>query len=196
MRLHTASLAALPLLWASLALAQSAPVSDTWTIDPMHSQTDFEVRHMGVSNVRGALSHVTGTVKWDTKNPLKSTVTADIDTSTVNTGNDIRDKDLKSDHFFDVAKYPSMHFQSTAISRSGNQWQLTGNLTLAGVTKPVTLLVDGPVAPQKGMQGGLVSGLSATGTIRRSDFNFGGKFPPPMIGDEVKITLDVEIDQK
>lgn len=196
MKMHFASLATLPLLWAGLAVAQSATASDTWTIDPMHSQADFEVRHMGVSNVRGALSHITGTVKWDTKNPTKSIVSADIDTSTVNTGNDMRDKDLKSDHFFDIQKYPSMHFQSTAIRRSGNQWQLIGDLTLAGVTKPVTLLVDGPVAPQKGMQGGLVSGLSATGTIRRSDFNFGSKFGPPMIGDDVKLTLDVEIDQK
>jgi polyisoprenoid-binding protein YceI len=73
---------------------------------------------------------------------------------------------------------------------------VVGDLTLAGVTKPVTLDVDGPVAPQKGQQGGLVSGFSATGLLKRSDFNFGQKYLPPFIGDEVKLTLDVEIGQK
>jgi polyisoprenoid-binding protein YceI len=186
------ALAASALLATGIAAAQTS----TWTIDPMHSQSGFEIRHLGVSNVRGTISAIKGEVKWDEKNPSKSSVIADLDTTTISTTVDARDKHLKSPDFFNVAQYPTIHFESTKVEGATGHLKVFGNLTLAGVTKPVVLDVDGPVAPQKGMKGGLISGFSASTVIKRADFNFGPKFAPPMLGDEVKITIDVEMDQK
>jgi len=189
-RIFTAALSAVLLTGAS-ALAQST----TWTIDTNHAETNFKIRHMGVSEVRGSISGVTGTIVWDEKNPGKSSVEATIDVNTVSTNNANRDKDLKSDHYFNVEKFPTMTFKSTSVSRVGSKLQVVGDLTLAGVTKSVTLDVDGPTAPQKGMGGKMVIGLSATGSVKRSDFNFAPKMPSMALGDEVQITIDVEANQ-
>jgi polyisoprenoid-binding protein YceI len=189
-RIFTAALSALLLTGVS-AFAQSS----SWTIDKNHAQTNFKIRHMGVSEVRGSISGVTGTVIWDEKDPSKSSVEAMIDTTTLSTNNDARDKDLKSDHYFNVEKFPTMTFKSTSVSRVNGKLQVVGDLTLAGVTKSVTLDVDGPTPPQKGMGGKMVIGLSATGTVRRSDFNFAPKTPTAVLGDEVQITIDVEADK-
>jgi polyisoprenoid-binding protein YceI len=189
-RILTAALSALLLTGVS-AFAQSS----TWTIDKNHAQTNFKIRHMGVSEVRGSISGVTGTIVWNEKDPSKSSVEATIDTNTVSTNNEGRDKDLKSDHYFNVEKYPTMTFKSTSVSRVDGKLQVVGDLTLAGVTKSVTLEVDGPTAPQKGMGGKMVIGLSATGTIKRTDFNFAPKMPSMALGDEVQITIDVEANQ-
>jgi polyisoprenoid-binding protein YceI len=186
-RTFTATLAALLLTGAS-ALAQPS----TWTIDKNHSQVNFAVSHMGVSTVRGSISGVTGTVVWDDKDPTKSSVEATIDATTVSTNNDARDKHLKSPDFFNVEKYPTLTFKSTSVSGTAGKLMVTGDLTLAGVTKSVTLAVDGPTAPVKGQGGKLVTGFSATGTLKRSDFNFGSKFGVPMLGDDVKFTIDIE----
>ena len=193
-RIFTAALSALLLTGVS-AFAQSSAQSSTWTIDKNHAQTNFQIRHMGVSTVRGSISGVTGTIVWDEKDPSKSSVEATIDTTTVNTNNSTRDTDLKSDKYFNVAKYPTMTFKSTSVSRVNGKLQVVGDLTLAGVTKSVTLDVDGPTAPQKGMGGKMVIGLSATGTVKRSDFNFAPKMPSMALGDEVQITIDVEANQ-
>ena len=189
-RIVTAAFSAL-LLSGAAALAQPA----TWTIDKNHAQADFKIRHMGVSEVRGSIAGITGTIVWDEKDPGKSSVEATIDTNTVSTNNATRDKDLKSDHYFNVEKFPTMTFKSTSVSRVNGKLQVVGDLTLAGVTKSVTLEVDGPTAPQKGMGGKMVIGLSATGAIKRSDFNFAPKMPAMALGDEVQITIDVEADQ-
>ena len=191
-----ATLAAALLLSGLAANAQAKSQPSTWTIDPNHSQAGFEIRHMGVSNVRGTISKVTGSVVWDENDPSKDSVSADLDATTLDTTVTARDNHLKSPDFFYIARYPTLHFQSTSVQRVNGQLKVLGNLTLAGVTRPVTLDVDPPVAPQKGMQGGLVSGFSASTTINRADFSFGPKFAPPMLGDQVKITLDLEIDSK
>lgn len=179
-----------------LAGAMSYAQTSSWTIDPAHSNAGFQIRHLGVSNVRGSLTGVKGTVQLDEKDVTKSTVNATIDTSTVSTSNDARDKHLKSPEFFDVSKFPEMTFKSSSFSNAGGKLQMTGDLTLNSVSKPVTLDVDGPAPPQKGMGGKTVSGFSATGTIKRSDYNFGAKYGPPMIGDEVKFTIDIEIGKQ
>ena len=179
---------------ALLPLSLSAQTS-TWKIDPAHSSVEFQVRHLGVSTVRGALTGVKGDVVLDEKDFAKSSVEAVIDANTVNTNNDARDKHLKSPDFFDVAKNPTLNFKSVKIVTDGGKKQIIGDLTLGGVTKSVTLDVDGPAPPQKGMHGGLVSGFSATGVLKRTDFNFGQKFAAPMLSDEVKFTIDVEIDK-
>src|ERR1700733_13205934 len=177
---------------ASPAFAQS----NTWTIDPVHSQADFEIRHLSVSNVRGAITNVTGIVVWDPKNPSKNSVDAVLDATTINSGNSYRDKDVKGESLFNVEKFPTLGFKSTSVARSGKGLKVSGQLTLAGVTKTVVLDVVGPAAPQKGMQGGLVTGFEATTTIKRADFNFGSKYPNTVVSDDVKITLDIEMDKK
>jgi len=186
-RIFTAALSALLLAGVS-AFAQSS----SWTIDKNHSQVNFQVRHMGVSNVRGSISGITGTVVWDDKDPTKSSVEATIDTTTVTTNNEARDKHLKSPDFFNVEKFPTMTFKSTSVTGASGKLQVIGDLTLAGVTKSVTLDVDGPTPPIKGQGGKLVTGFSATGTLKRADFNFGSKFGSPMLSDDVKFTIDVE----
>lgn len=170
--------------------------TSTWTIDPAHSGADFQVKHLAVSTVRGSITGVKGTVILDEKNFENSSVTATLDATTVNTSNDRRNAHIKGPDFFDVEKFPTLTFKSTKITTSNGKHQITGDLTLAGVTKSVTLDVDGPAPPQKGQRGGLVSGFSATGMIKRTDFNFGQKTPASAaISDEVKFTIDVEIDK-
>lgn len=170
--------------------------SSSWTIDPVHSQANFEVRHLSVTTVRGAITNITGTVVWDPKNPSNDKVDAVLDATTVNSGNAYRDKDVKGETLFNIEKFQTLTFKSTSAARSGKGVKVTGELTLAGVTKTVVLDVVGPAAPQKGQQGGLVTGLEATTTIKRADFNFGSKYPNAVVSDEVKITLDIEMDQK
>jgi polyisoprenoid-binding protein YceI len=189
-RIFTAALSALLLSGAS-ALAQSA----TWTIDHNHSQANFAIKHALVSTVRGSLSGVTGSVVWDDKDPSKSSVEATIDAATVSTNNDARDKHLKSPDFFNVEKFPTLTFKSTSVTSSGGKLQVVGDLTLAGVTKSVTLTVDGPTAPVKGQGGKMVTGFSATGTLKRTDFNFGSKFGSSALGDDVQFTIDIEADK-
>jgi polyisoprenoid-binding protein YceI len=187
--MFTAALSVL-LLSGVHAFAQSS----TWTIDKNHSQTNFQIRHMGVSTVRGSISGVTGTIVWDEKDPSKSSVEATIDATTLNTQTAQRDTHLKSPDF-NVEKYPTITFKSTKVASVNGKLQVTGDLTLTGVTKSVTLDVDGPSAPIKGQGGKMVTGFSATGLIKRSDFSFGPKFAPPMIGDEVQFTIDIEADK-
>jgi len=190
-RLFTAALSAALLFSGVSAFAQSS----SWVIDKNHSQVNFQVRHMGVSNVRGSISGVTGTVVWDEKDPSKSSVEATMDATTVSTNNDNRDKDLKSPNFFNVEKFPTLTFKSTAVTGTNGKLQVIGDLTLGGVTKSVTLDVDGPTAPIKGMGGKMVIGFSATGVVKRSDFNFASKYAAAMLGDDVKFTIDVEADK-
>ncbi|HEY0161266.1 MAG TPA: YceI family protein [Edaphobacter sp.] len=185
----------LALLFAP-AVAAFAQNGNTWTIDPIHTQASFVVRHMSVSNVRGAISNINGTITWDPKNPSNDVVNTTLDASTVNTGSDLREKELKGADFFNTAKFPTLTFKSTSVKKVGNKLKITGDLTLAGVTKTVTLDADQPSAPQKGLQGGLVSGLSASTTIKRTDFDFGTKYPNAIVSDEIKITIDLEMVQK
>lgn len=181
---------------ASASLASASAQTSTWTIDPAHSSINFEVRHMGVSNVHGAIGGVKGTVLYDEKDITKSSVQSTADTTTVATGVEARDKHLKSADFFDVEKFPALTFKSTSLSNAGGKLTLTGDLTLNGVTKSVTLDVDGPAPPQTGKDGKTRSGFSASGKLKRSDFNFGQKFGAAMVGDDVKFSIDVEIDKQ
>ncbi|RSL15681.1 adhesin HecA-like repeat protein [Edaphobacter aggregans] len=190
-------LLALTLAGLTLGVGANAQAqTSTWAIDPNHSSIGFEIRHMGVSNVRGSIGGVKGTVTLNDKDMTKSSVEATVDTTTVTTNVDARDKHLKSPDFFDVAKYPQITFKSTSLTNNGGKLQLTGDLTLTGTTKSVTLDLDGPAPPQTGKDGKTRSGFSATGMLKRSDYTFGPKFPSAMVGDEVKFTIDVEIDKQ
>lgn len=183
-------------LVAALAGTTAFAQTSTWAIDPAHSSINFVVRHLGVSNVHGSIGGVTGTVAYNEKDITKSTVESTADAATVSTGVDKRDTHLKSPDFFDAAKNPKLTFKSTSISNAGGKLTLTGDLTLNGVTKSVTLDVDGPAPAQTDAKGVTRSGFSATGKLKRADFNFGSKFPDAVVGDDVKFSIDLEIDKK
>jgi polyisoprenoid-binding protein YceI len=187
------------LLVAVLAVSSAAFVqaqTTTWKIDPAHSAADFSVKHMGITNVHGHFGGVTGTVTLDEKDVTKSTVNATIDTTTVDTGTAQRDGHLKSPDFFDVAKFPTMTFVSKKLTEEGGAKKLTGDLTLHGVTKSVTLDLEGPSKEQVDMQSKTRRAFSATTTLHRQDFGltWGGnlKSGDAMVGDEVKVELNVE----
>jgi len=176
-------------LAAPLALAQTS----TWTSDPNHSEVDFSISHLTVSNIHGRFGHVAATIAYNEADVTKSTVNATIDVTAVDTGEDARNNHLKSPDFFDVATYPSATFTSTSVAKGGNGLLINGNLTLHGVTKPVVLNAEGPRGPAPGMDHKPHAGFSATTTVKRSDFGIGGKFPSAAIGEEVKLNIELEV---
>ena len=187
------------ILGAALLLALSTLVhaqATTWKIDPAHSQAGFVIRHMGISNVHGRFGNVNGEITLDPRDLTKANVNATIDTTTVDTGTPQRDTHLKSADFFDVTKYPTMTFASRTISHSGDDYTVVGDLTMHGVTKSVILHMDAPSKEQTGMEGKLHRGFSASTTIHRQDFglvwNGTLKSGDQMIGDDVKVTLEIE----
>jgi polyisoprenoid-binding protein YceI len=177
-------------LAAPMALAQYS----TWTSDPAHSEVDFTVRHGGVSNVHGRFGNVAATLVYNVADVTKSTVTATIDVNTVDTGVSPRDNDLKTGSFFDVAKFSTATFTSTSVVKNGNKLTVSGNFTLHGVTKPIVLDVDGPSTPvESGMDHKTHSGFTATTTISRTAYGIGTSVPAALVGDEVKLIIEVEI---
>src|SRR5260221_143234 len=187
-------------LGAALSLPAAAATS-TWQIDPNHSAAEFAVRHLAISTVRGAFTKVRGTVQLDDKDISKSTVDVPIDAASVDTRVPDRDKDLRSDHFFDVEKYPTLSFKSTKVEQvEAGKLKVTGDLTIHGVTKQVVLEVEGPTTPVKDPWGNQRAAANATTKINRQDF--GVKWNAKMdnggwvVGDDVAITIDVELVQK
>lgn len=178
------------------AFVPAAFGQSTWKIDPAHSQSEFTIRHMGISNVRGRFTNINGTITFDEQDLSKSKVNAAIDTTTVDTGVAQRDGHLKSPDFFDVAKFPEMRFVSTSVARDGDDYVVKGDLTLHGVSKAVVLHLDAPGKEQIGPDSKPHRGFSASTTIRRQDFglNWNGtlKSGDSMLADDVKITLDIE----
>ena len=176
-------------LAAPLALAQTS----TWTSDPAHSEVDFSISHLAVSNVHGRFGHVNATIAYNEADVTKSTVNATIDVSGVDTGEEARNNHLKSPDFFDVATNPTATFTSTSVSKSGSGLTINGTLTLHGVTKPVVLNAEGPRGPAPGMDHKPHAGFSATTTIKRTDFGIGSKFPAAVVGDDVKLDIELEV---
>lgn len=174
-----------------LSISATAQV-ETWQIDSAHTASQFAVRHMGISTVRGAFSKTSGTVQYDAADLSKTSIDVTIDTTSLNTRVEMRDNDLRSDKFFDVQKFPTITFKSKRVESAGKgKLKVTGDLTIHGVTKEAVLDVDGPAGPVKDPRGNTHMGASATTTVKRSDF--GVSALPAMIGDEVQITLDVEM---
>ncbi|HYL68458.1 MAG TPA: YceI family protein [Candidatus Limnocylindria bacterium] len=172
-----------------------------WQIDPAHSNAQFLVRHMGISNVQGDFTKVSGSVQLDDSDITKSAVSATIDVNSVDTREPNRDKDLRGATFFDVTKFPTMAFQSKKFVRSAEgKLKMTGDLTIHGVTREVTFDVDGPTPTIQDPWGNARRGVSATTKINRKDFglNFNAALGTGemVVGDTVTITLDVEIVKK
>ena len=168
----------------------------TWAIDAGHSNVEFAVKHLMISTVRGRFPDVAGTVLLDAESQSKSAVEVTVNVASIDTRQEQRDEHLRSADFFDVANFPILTFKSTSIRRDGDSFLVDGDLTIRGVTKPVTLR-----ATEEGRTrdpwGGERIGFSASTKVNRRDFGLtwnqvleAGGFA---VGDEVKITLDVEL---
>ncbi len=184
-----------------MSTATTATTAATYTIDPSHSGAGFRIRHLMIAYIRGGFSGVTGDVVFDPANPANSKVNASIDANTLLTHDPKRDAHVKGADFLDTAQYPSITFVSTKVTPDGkDQWKVAGDLTMHGVTKPVTLEVETSPAEAKDPWGNLRSGASATATIKRSDFGLTFNAPLEtggvMLSDDLHIHLDIEMIKK
>jgi len=195
------SRATLSAVLAAVLIVPAAATITTWQIDPAHTAAGFAVKHLMISTVRGQFKGVTGVINWDDQDISKSTIDVTIDANTVDTSEPKRDADLKSDKFFDVAKYPTITFKSKKIERvSAGKLTVTGDLTIHGVSKEATLDVEGPTPPIKDPWGNARVAASATTKVNRQDFGVkwnanidGGGV---VVGDDVTITIDLEMIKK
>jgi polyisoprenoid-binding protein YceI len=177
-----------------IVAATAAAQTGTWKIDPNHSAAQFSVKHLGVSTVRGAFTKVSGSAVYDSADPSKDTLEATIEASSVDTRVEMRDNDLRSPNFLDVQKFPTITFHSKQAKAAGSgKLQITGDLTIHGVTKEVVLDVDGPSEPIKDPWGNQRIGASASTKINRKDFGVNGA--AGAVGDEITITIDAELIQ-
>jgi len=174
--------------FAPVAFAQAS----TWAVDPAHSQVNFSIRHMAISNVHGRFGKVNGTIQYNEADVTKSTVQATIDVVGVDTGEPARDTHLKTADFFATDKFAMATFSSTSVQRDGAGLKIAGNLTLHGITKSVVLNVEGPSTPTQGMDKKLHTGFTATTTLNRTDFAIGSKFPEAVVSDAVKLVIELE----
>jgi polyisoprenoid-binding protein YceI len=174
--------------------------AEVWEIDPAHTSAQFAVRHMMISTVRGDFGKVSGVVNIDEQDLTKSSVEATIDTASINTRTAKRDEHLRSPDFLDVTKYPAITFKSKKVEKVGDtNFKVTGDLTIRGMTKEVVLEVEGSPAPFKDPLGNVRMGGQATTKINRKDFGIVYNTPLQtgglLIGEEVSITVDVELMQ-
>jgi polyisoprenoid-binding protein YceI len=173
-------------------------VAGTWTIDPIHSHIGFVIKHVMVSKVRGRFTAVTGEITT-AYNPLDSSVTATIEATSIDTSNAMRDDHIRSADFFDAENHPTLTFTSTGVRHTHNEFLIDGDLTIRGVTKPVSLTVE---TPEFGAnpQGGTKAGFSAATEINRTDFGVSYNGPIPgggvALGEKVQIILEIEADLK
>lgn len=181
----------LSLLTATLLALSSPALADSWKVDPTHSSVTFGVSHMMISKVRGEFTKFEGSVDIDEKNLAKSSVKFEVELASVDTGDKKRDGHLTSPDFFDVAKHPKMTFVSTKIQKAGKKFKVTGDLTLHGVTKPVTVMVE-LTKPVNTPFGTVARGASVEGEIDRTDF--GITWNKSMDAGGIVVGEDVDID--
>jgi polyisoprenoid-binding protein YceI len=188
---------ALTLTLAAGAAAQApkaaGPESGTYAVEPTHTRVLFGVDHMGTSTWYGDFTHASGTLKLDVKNPAASQLEVSVPMDSVSTTNTVLDGELKSPDWFDAAKFPTMTFKSTKITVTGpGRANVAGELTLHGVTKPVTLTAELGGFGDGQVPGSKVLGISASTEINRTDFGVGAGIPSAMLSDKIKIELDIE----
>ena len=184
-----------------MSTATTATSAAAYTIDPAHSGAGFKIRHLMIAYIRGGFSGVTGDVVFDPVNPANSKINASIDANSLLTHDEKRDAHVKGKDFLDTATYPTITFVSKSVVPDGkNQWKVTGDLTLHGVTKPATLDVDSAGVESKDPWGNLRTGAAATTTIKRSDYGLTFNAPLEtggvMLSDDVHIHLDIELIKK
>lgn len=174
----------------ALAFAGNA-FAAKYSIDPTHTQVEFTYSHFGFSNITGRFDQVSGEFDLNTENLAKSKISIEIPIASMSTGVDKLDTHLQSADFFDVAKYPTASFKSTMVhAASDKELHVMGDLTIRGVTKPVTLNVTVNKIAEHPMKKVSAAGFDATTTIKRSDFGVGAY--APAVSDEVKITITME----
>ena len=184
---------------SALLIIHSAFAADTYVIDKANSSMGFQVRHL-FSTVPGKFDNCTGTITYDEASPEQSSVEVNIKTASVDTGVKMRDDDLRSPNFFDAAKYPEITFKSKSVKKTGeNTFEVTGDLTIHGVTKEVVLKAE-LIGKGAGLKpGSIVSGWEATTAIKRSDYELAWNKViegTQVVADDVKIELHVEADKK
>jgi polyisoprenoid-binding protein YceI len=183
-------------LAAALAPAAALADASTWNIDPLHTEAGFSVRHLVISTVKGWFGKTAGKVVLDEKDVTRSSVEATIDAASVDTRIQKRDDDLRSPNFFEVARYPTITFRSTRVEKAGDGLKVTGDLTIKGVTRPVTLEVAGPTPEIKDSWGNVRRGISARTRINRRDFGLtysAAVESGPVVGDEVNVEINAEL---
>ncbi len=169
-------------------------VAGTWDVDPIHSHIGFMARHLMVSKVRGRFTKFEARI-ITAENPLESSATASIDLASVDTANEMRDNDLRSENFFDAANNPTMTFRSTGIRRDGDDFIVDGELTLRGVTRPLSLNVEVNGFGQDPFGGSTRAGFSARGEINRNDFGVSFNAPIPggvMVSEKIQLEIEAE----
>ncbi|HTP24976.1 MAG TPA: YceI family protein, partial [Anaeromyxobacteraceae bacterium] len=189
---------ALSIVGALPVLAAAEP--GIWNIDPVHTSSQFSVKHLVISTVRGQFGKTTGRLKLDEQDIAKSSVEAVVDVNTIDTRVADRDKHLKSPDFFDVANYPTMAFRSSKVVKAGEgRLKVGGDLTIRGTTRPVTFDVAYSPRAVGGMMGEIRRGFTATANINRRDFGLrwsktvnASSTMDPVVGDEVAIVIDAE----
>jgi polyisoprenoid-binding protein YceI len=197
--MRTRACAVAAVVSVAVPLLGQAPVASSWAIDPGHSAARFSVKHLMVSTVRGTLGKVTGTIEYDGKTVDSIKADVSIDLSAINTENENRDKDLKSDKFFDIAKFPTVTFRSKRVQADGQgTFKMVGDLTMHGVTKEITLNVDGP-SPALKQGPSLRVGASGTAKLDRREwgllYNTAVELTP-IVADEIQIQIDVEATKR
>jgi polyisoprenoid-binding protein YceI len=194
----------IPKTTIAIAMLIALPVlahADNWALDPAHTNVEFTVRHMMISNVKGQFQKTSGTVTINGSDPTSAKIDATIDATSIDTRVDKRDAHLKSPAFLDVDKFPTITFKSNKVEADGpGKWKVKGDLTLHGVTKPVVLEVESTGTPITDPMGNTRAGASATTKISRKDFGLTWNQPLEtggvMVGDEVAISIDVEAIKK
>ncbi len=174
-----------------------APQVTTWKIDPAHSVAEFKVRHMMISNVKGEFSGISGSLSLDEADPRNSRIEATIDAASLNTREPQRDAHLRSADFFDVEKFPTLSFVSRRVTRGDDgSLEVTGDLTIHGVSREVVFTVEGPSEPVRDPWGKSRIGIEAKTKIHRKDFglnwNAALEAGGVLVGEEVAIALDVQ----
>ena len=171
-----------------------------WNIDPDHSVAAFRVRHMMVAHVRGQFNKLSGSAQFDRTDPSTLSLEVSVDATGLYTGIPQRDEHLSSPDFFDVASHPAITFKGTDFTAAGDGGKLSGDLTIHGTTRPVTLAVAfaGPLVGPEDFGGETVLGITATATINREDFGMVWNVPMDdggvMVGREIEIELNIEAD--
>ena len=182
----TLALVALGVLFGGI---EPAGAQTTFKVDPVHSFVTFRIRHMGVAHAWGRFDQPQGTVVWDDADPSKSSVQVTLQTERIDTGNEKRDAHLRSPDFFNARQFPTITFKSTAVTKKGEgEFEVRGDMTLLGVTKPVTAKVV--KVGEADTKRGQLAGWDAFFTVKRSEF--GMTFMPDGLGDEVTIFVSVE----
>lgn len=175
---------------SALSLAGVAQAADTYQIDPVHSSILFKIRHLNVADFYGRFNDASGTVTFDKENPEKSSIALEVKVESLDTHNDKRNQHLKSPDFFNAKQFPVISFKSTKVEKGGaDTYKVTGDFTLHGVTKPVTVEFK-KVGEGKGMQGEYRAGGGTEFTLKRSDY--GMNFMAGALGDEVTVILSLE----